>query len=169
MVAFLNIKSEWRENMVALPKVTLNADLDEGFCFGCGRNNPIGLKLKFARDGDSIRTEFTPDKIHQGWPGLLHGGILGTLLDEAMSNIAYATGNTCLTATISIRIKQPVKVEIPLVITAWITRQSTRLIETESRICLKDGTVIAESTAKQFIAKNEAGKSDRVREIRRHV
>jgi acyl-coenzyme A thioesterase PaaI-like protein len=155
--------------MVTLPKVTLNANLDEGFCFGCGRNNPIGLKLKFTRDGDSIRTEFTPDKTHQGWPGLLHGGILGTLLDETMSNIAYATGNTCLTASISIRIKQPVKVEIPLVITAWIIRQNTRLIETESRVCLKDGTVIAESTAKQFIAKSEAGKPDRVREGRHHV
>ncbi len=155
--------------MVAIPKVTLNANLDEGFCFGCGRNNPIGLKLKFTRDSDNIHTEFTPDKTHQGWPGLLHGGILGTLLDEAMSNIAYATGNTCLTASISIRIKQPIKVEIPLVVTAWITRQSTRLIETEGQVCLKDGTVVAESTAKQFIAKNGVGSPDRVKEIRCHV
>jgi acyl-coenzyme A thioesterase PaaI-like protein len=155
--------------MVALPKVTLNADLDEGFCFGCGRNNPIGLKLNFARDGDTIRTEFTPDKTHQGWPGLLHGGILGCLLDEAMSNIAYATGNTCLTASINIRLKQPVKVEVPLVITARITRHRKLLIETEGRVCLKDGTIVAESTAKQFIAENEAGKPDKVRETRSHV
>ena len=91
--------------MVEIPKVTLNTDLNEGFCFGCGCNNPIGLKLKFNIDGDSLQTEFTPDKAHQGWPGLLHGGILGCLLDEAMSNIAYATGNTCLTASISIRLK----------------------------------------------------------------
>ncbi len=155
--------------MVAIPRVTLNADLDEGFCFGCGRHNPIGLKLKFTRDGETIRTEFTPDRTHQGWPGLLHGGILGTLLDEAMSNIAYATGNTCLTANINIRIKQPVKVEIPLVISAWITKQSTRLIETAGQVCLQDGTVVAESTAKQFVAANQTGKRDRVRETRRHV
>jgi len=155
--------------MVALPRVTLNAELDEGFCFGCGRRNPIGLKLKFARDGDGIRTEFTPDKVYQGWPGLLHGGILGTLLDEAMSNIAYDTGSTCLTASINIRIRQPVKVEVPLVITARITRHRIRLIETEGQVCLKDGTIIAESTAKQFVAQNTAGKKDRVRETRRHV
>jgi uncharacterized protein (TIGR00369 family) len=155
--------------MVAIPRVTLNADLDEGFCFGCGRNNPIGLKLEFTRDGDSIRTEFTPDRTHQGWPGLLHGGILGTLLDEAMSNIAYATGNTCLTASITIRIKRTIKVEEPLIVTARITRQGKRLIETEGRVCLKDGTVVAESTAKQFVATNEAGKTDRVRETRSHV
>jgi acyl-coenzyme A thioesterase PaaI-like protein len=149
--------------------VTINADLDEGFCFGCGRHNPIGLKLKFTRDGDAIRTEFTPGKTHQGWPGLLHGGILGALLDEAMSNIAYATGNTCLTASISIRIKQPIKVAVPLVITAWITRRGARLIETEGRVCLKDGTVVTEASAKQFIAKNAADGPDRVRETRRHV
>jgi uncharacterized protein (TIGR00369 family) len=155
--------------MVAIPKVTLEADLDEGFCFGCGRNNPIGLKLKFTRDGDTIRTEFTPDRNHQGWPGLLHGGILGALLDEAMSNIAYATGSTCLTASINIRIRQPIRVEVPLVVTARITRHGKRLIETEGRVYLKDGTVVAESTAKQFVAVNAAGKRDRVRETRRHV
>jgi len=155
--------------MVALPKVTLNADLDEGLCFGCGRNNPIGLKLNFTKDGDTIRTEFTPDKTHQGWPGLLHGGILGCLLDEAMSNIAYATGNTCLTASINIRLKQPIKVEVPLVITARITRHRKKLIETTGQVCLKDGTVVAESTAIQFIAENEAGKPDKVRETRSHV
>jgi acyl-coenzyme A thioesterase PaaI-like protein len=155
--------------MATIPKVTLNTDLNEGFCFGCGQNNPIGLKLNFTREGDVIRTEFTPDKAHQGWPGLLHGGILGCLLDEAMSNIAYATGNTCLTASISIRLRQPVKVEEPLVITAWITRQRKKLIETAGQACLKDGTVIAESTAKQFIAENKAGDVDIVRENRSHV
>ncbi len=155
--------------MVALPKVTLNADLDEGFCFGCGSNNPIGLKMRFTRDGDTIRAEFTPGKNHQGWPGLLHGGILGCLLDEAMSNIAYATGITCLTASIEIRLKQPVQVDVPLVVTAWITRQRKKLIETAGRVSLKDGTVIAESAAKQFIAEAEAGKPDRVRETRSHV
>jgi acyl-coenzyme A thioesterase PaaI-like protein len=155
--------------MAAIPKVTLNSNLDEGYCFGCGRNNPIGLKLKFARDGDILRTEFTPEKTHQGWPGLLHGGILGCLLDEVMSNIAYATGNSCLTASINIRLRQPVRIEVPLVITARITRQRKKLIETEGRVCLRDGTVIAEGTAKQFIAESEAGKPDKVKENRRHV
>jgi acyl-coenzyme A thioesterase PaaI-like protein len=149
--------------------VILDTDLNEGFCFGCGQNNPMGLKLHFIKDGDNIRAEFTPDKMHQGWPGLLHGGILGTLLDEAMSNIAYATGNTCLTASIEIRLRQPVKVAVPLVVTAWIIRQRKKLIETGGRVCLKDGTVIAESTAKQFIAENRAGQPDKVKESRSHV
>ena len=155
--------------MAVIPKVTLDTDLNEGFCFGCGQNNPMGMKLQFTRDGDVIRADFTPDKMHQGWPGLLHGGILGCLLDEAMSNVAYATGNTCLTASIEIRLRQPVKVAVPLVVTAWVTRHRSKLIETAGKVCLKDGTVIAESTAKQFIAENRAGQLDKVKENRRHV
>ncbi len=155
--------------MVAIPKVTLNADLDEGFCFGCGRNNPIGLKLHFVKEGDAVRAEYTPQKDFQGWPGLLHGGILACLLDEAMSHAAYTTGNTCLTASITIRQKQPIKVETPLVVTARVTRHGSRLIETEGRIYLKDGAVVAESSAKQFVAQSEESKADKVREKRTHV
>ena len=155
--------------MSTIPKVILNTDLNEGFCFGCGQNNPMGLKLHFTKEGETIRTEFTPDKMHQGWPGLLHGGILGCLLDEAMSNIAYATGNTCVTASIEIRQRQPIKVEAPLVITAWITRHRKKIIETAAKAALKDGTIVAESTAKQFIAENRAGQADKVKENRSHV
>jgi uncharacterized protein (TIGR00369 family) len=155
--------------MAMIPKVILDTDLTEGFCFGCGQNNPLGLKLRFMKDSETIRTEFTADKMYQGWPGLLHGGILGCLLDEAMSNVAYATGNTCVTASIEIRQRQPVKVEVPLVITAWIIRQRKKLIETAGKVTLQDGTVIAESTAKQFIAENQTEQGDKVKETRRHV
>ena len=155
--------------MVELPRVTLNTDLNEGFCFGCGTNNPVGLKLKFTHEGDSIRAEYTPDKYFQGWPGLLHGGITGTLLDEAMSNVAYSTGNTCLTASVNIRIRQPIPVNATLIVTARITRQRKKVIETEGKLSLEDGTVVAEATAKQFIAENRAEQGDIVREKKDHV
>ena len=61
------------------------------------------------------------------------------------------------------------KVEVPLVVTAWITRHRKKLIETAGKVCLKDGTVIAESTAKQFVAENKAGQADKVKENRSHV
>ncbi len=154
--------------MVIIPKVTLNTDLNEGYCFGCGANNPVGLKLKFTKDGEILRTEYKPDKMLQGWPGLLHGGIVATLLDEVMSNVAYATGKTCLTAEMVLRQRKPVKIDETLIITAWITRSRSKIIDTAGKICLKDGTVVAESTAKQFIAENAAGQ-DKVKENRSHV
>jgi uncharacterized protein (TIGR00369 family) len=152
--------------MATLPKVSLNTDLNEGLCFGCGLNNPIGLKLKFTRDGDSCRAEFTPDKAHQGWPGVVHGGIIASLLDEAMSYAAYFEGVTCLTASMNIRLRQPVKVEEPLVITASVTKNSRKLFESKASICLEDGTVVAESTAKQFVIENEPGHGGKSRELR---
>ncbi len=156
--------------MVAIPRVVLNnTDLNEGLCFGCGHNNPIGLKMNFTRDGDTLRAEFTPDKLYQGWPGLVHGGIINCLLDEAMSNAAYAEGITCLTAIMTTRLRQPVEVEVPLVITAQVTRNRKKLIETTGKVCLKDGTVIAESTAKQFVVENERGQLSKVKESRKHV
>jgi acyl-coenzyme A thioesterase PaaI-like protein len=155
--------------MVGLPRVTLNTDLNEGFCFGCGVNNPIGLKLKFTREGDTVRAEYTPEKHFQGWPGLLHGGLTATLLDEAMSNVAYATGHTCLTASITIRLRQPIPVDAPLTVTARITRRRKKVIETEGQLSLADGTIVANATAKQFIAENAAPQGDLVREKKDHV
>ncbi len=54
-------------------------------------------------------------------------------------------------------------------VTARVTKRSSRLIETAARVCLKDGTVVAESTAKQFVAASADGQPDKVREMRRHV
>lgn len=152
--------------MATLPKVSLNTDLNEGLCFGCGHNNPIGLKLKFTKDGDTCWAEFTPDKAHQGWPGVVHGGILASLLDEAMSYAAYFEGVTCLTASMQIRLRQPVKIAEPLIITGSVNKNSRKLFESKARICLKDGTVIAESTAKQFVIENEPGHGGRSKESR---
>lgn len=154
--------------MVVIPKVTLNTDLNEGYCFGCGENNPIGMKLKFIKDDQGIHTEYTPDKMFQGWPGLLHGGIVATLLDEIMSNVAYATGKTCITASMELRQRAPIKITETLVVSGWITRQRSKIIETAGKICLKDGTVVAESAAKQYIADNAAGQ-EKVKENRSHV
>ena len=143
--------------MVAFPRVAINADLNEGLCFGCGHKNPIGLKLSFKKDGATCRAEFTPGQSHQGWPGIVHGGILSCLLDEAMSYAAYFEGVTCLTASMQVRLRQPVRVAAPLVITASVTKNRKKLIETSASVCLKDGTIVAEGTAKQFVVEKEPG------------
>ncbi|HEU5348694.1 MAG TPA: PaaI family thioesterase, partial [Ktedonobacterales bacterium] len=61
-------------------------------CFACGLRNSQGLRLTFWAEGDEIVTEFTPDEHYQGFPGVLHGGILATLLDEALSRTASIEG-----------------------------------------------------------------------------
>ena len=54
-------------------------------CFDCGDDNPIGLHLRFAPDGDGVITSFIPGPEHQGFHDVVHGGIISSVLDEAMA------------------------------------------------------------------------------------
>lgn len=53
----------------------------QSVCFGCGPANPKGLHIRSFADGDTLVAEFTPEKHHEAFPGVLNGGIIGTLLD----------------------------------------------------------------------------------------
>ena len=121
-------------------------------CFGCGKNNPCGLKLKFDWDGKVIKSEFTPAELHQGWKGIIHGGILTSLLDEAMGYAACFEDVGGVTATMEVRLRRPVSVGQPLLITAWVTRKARRFVKTGARLTLKDGTVVAEAKATQYVS-----------------
>ena len=86
--------------MVTWPQKIIDTDKDFTMCFGCGQNNPIGLKLTFKWDGKTAKAEFTPNRFHQGWSGMIHGGIITSLLDEAMSYATLFEGMNCITASI---------------------------------------------------------------------
>ena len=52
-------------------------------CFVCGRDNPIGLHMQFFDDGEGmVMSKVTPADHFEGYPGVLHGGVLATILDE---------------------------------------------------------------------------------------
>lgn len=121
-------------------------------CFGCGMKNPMGLKLKFSWNGKAVRTEYTPDKLHQGWADIIHGGIITAALDEAMAYAAGYEGIRCITATMLTKFKRPLSVDAPTIITASVTKNTRRLIETEAKMTLVDGTLIAECKATQVVA-----------------
>ncbi|MGN6674071.1 MAG: PaaI family thioesterase, partial [Thermomicrobiales bacterium] len=72
-------------------------------CFACGTRNADGLGLVFRQEGDTIVTEFTPDERFQGFPGVVHGGILATLLDETLSRTATGAGRWMMTARLDVR------------------------------------------------------------------
>lgn len=133
------------------PQVSI--DIPEGYakCFGCGQENPIGLKLKFEPDGKGIKAVFTADERYQGWPGYLHGGIVGCLLDEVMSNVTYLQGIRCITVKLETRLKQLIPIGIPLTITSHITRKTRKVIDCVSTVKLPDGTVVAEGSATHFV------------------
>jgi len=121
-------------------------------CFGCGKQNPCGLKLEFEWDGKVVRSEFTPTELHQGWKGIIHGGILTSLLDEAMGYAACYENVAGVTAAMETRFKRPVLIGKPLTITAWVSRKTRRLAETEATLSLKDGTIVTMAKAKQYLS-----------------
>jgi len=120
-------------------------------CFACGRDNPIGLRLNFTWDNNLARAEFTPSQFHQGWSGIVHGGIIGCLLDEAMTYAPYFKGLDCITAKMELRLRRPALIGETLIITSSITKQTRKLVETKAAVSLKDGTLVAEGTATMFV------------------
>lgn len=137
--------------MINLPQIPTDLDTTYNMCFGCGRDNPIGLKLSFQWDGKTARAEFFPREEHQGWQGYVHGGIVACLLDEAMAYAAHYSGVNCVTARMEVRLRQMVKVNEPLILTSSVSKQNRRLIETKATVSLRDGTAIAEGTSTLFI------------------
>ena len=84
-------------------------------CFACGTENPIGLNLQFYRLGDAVYSEITLDRQYEGWEGVVHGGIVSTLLDEVMSwAIMYAKKVFLVTRKMDIKYIRPVLVGKPL-------------------------------------------------------
>lgn len=139
-------------------QLSIDTSKELSLCFGCGRDNPIGLKLSFQCDGKTARAEFTPTKFYQGWPGVVHGGIITCILDEAMIYAALFEGMNCVTAKMQVKLRHPALIDEPLIITSFITRNARRLVESKAYISLKDGTLIAEGRATQFVINTKQGK-----------
>lgn len=121
---------------------------DDHYCFVCGEKNPYGLHLKFSLREGKISSEFVPQRIHQGYKDIIHGGIISTLLDEAMVKAALLQGIPAITVEITVRFKKPLMVGEKAIIEANITNMNKRIIETSARIKKSDETLIAEGHAK---------------------
>lgn len=121
---------------------------DDGYCFVCGPGNPAGLKLNFHLDGESMWTEFTPKKELQGFAGILHGGIIATLLDETMVKLSIALGIPAVTARMDIRLRQAHKVGDRLKIEARILKRTRKVLDAYARAVTAGDLVVAEATGK---------------------
>jgi uncharacterized protein (TIGR00369 family) len=121
-----------------------------GTCFACGRDNPVGLKLEFVRTPGESRCEFTIGEQFEGWSGIIHGGILCTILDEAMAH-AYFPQRRGITTKAEFRFRQPGRVGVPMVAAGRLVKMTRKLLTAEAAITLKDGSVVAEGKAQAYI------------------
>ena len=118
-------------------------------CFGCGADNPIGLRLQYRREGDAVVTEFTPGDEHEGWPGIVHGGIITTLLYEVMENFAYQNGTIAMMRGMSTNFRRPAKTGKRITATARLEVSADREMSVSAN--LTQDKLIAEGTA-QLVA-----------------
>jgi len=95
-------------------------------------------------DGVAV-AEFDPDPEHQGYPGLMHGGLVATILDEAMGWAIYGKGIWAMTARMQVRFRQSVPLDRRLRVSARVTNQRHRLLQARAELHDEDGALLAES------------------------
>jgi uncharacterized protein (TIGR00369 family) len=131
------------------PKSFMDELRDNQKCYVCGKQNPAGLGVDFDIDAKnrSIRATFTPSSTHQGFEGYVHGGILLTLLDEAMAKLAFSLGIPSLTAEMTTRFRSPASPGEELLVSGKLVEETKKLIKAEAKI-QRGAVVIAEATGK---------------------
>lgn len=134
-------------------------------CFVCGKENPAGLGLVFHRQEDGgMEAVWSPGSSWEGFQGIIHGGVVSTVLDEAMSKAVSAAGCEALTAELTIRFRQPVPSGGRFRIRGWIVKRNKRLIETEAVVASVDGREHAHAWAR-FLALSGSGHGPLVRMV----
>ena len=116
-------------------------------CFVCGLENPIGLKMAFYEDEEGrVVAKFTPRDEHQGYPGVVHGGIVTALLDETLGRVAIASGRWMMTGRLNIRFRRAIPIGETLTVVGEVVTWKKRTLEARGEIRLADGQVGAEAT-----------------------
>lgn len=135
--------------------------VDNGMCFVCGKANPSGLKAEFEIDKERLvlTGHFTPSQAHQGYRGIMHGGLTAALLDEAMVKLLWEVGIPAVSAALEIKLLKPIKVGEEIVIRGWVEGFKGRLVLTGARIESHSGSVLAEAVGKcvRVSGKEECG------------
>ena len=113
-------------------------------CFGCGDDNAAGLHLQFFVDEEErVLCRVSLARQFQGPPGHAHGGIIATMLDEAMSKANRHRNITAMTRHMSIDYLRPVPLESPLLLEGWSKTDSGRKHRCSAELRSADGTVLA--------------------------
>lgn len=125
--------------------------LDDSYCFACGMDNPEGLRIPWKVDGEVMTGTFSCPKKYQGWKGIVHGGILATLLDEAMTRLAGILYGNAVTAEMTVRYVKPAHIGQELLIRGEVVAQKGRIIELKASIS-ENGILVARSTGKAIVS-----------------
>lgn len=125
-----------------------NQQPNSDYCFVCGRNNPRGLYMTFYDNGqDEVFSQYTVSEQYQGYPGLVHGGVVSAMLDEIVARVSFIHDphHFMMSVTLQVKFRQPVPTETPLKIIGQLKRLRGRLGKAEGKIILPNGQIAAQS------------------------
>jgi len=117
-------------------------------CFVCGRENPVGLKVRWLQDeaAGEIRGTLTLPEHFNGYPGVAHGGIVAAVLDETAGRAVLVDGgfeDLMVTAKLEVVYRRPTPTGVPLEAVGRLLRRGETRAEAEAELRLADGTVTA--------------------------
>lgn len=121
-------------------------------CFVCGRENTGGLHIQFYEDHQTqqiVAPLLLPERF-QGYPGITHGGVIASILDEISGRAVMMSSDDhpfWVTAKMEVRYRKPTPTETPLLAVGWVVKQRRRLAEVAGEIRQQDGTITAEVSA----------------------
>jgi uncharacterized protein (TIGR00369 family) len=117
-------------------------------CFACGSNDGIGLGLKFCKHEDgTVSGNFFADPKYESYSGIIHGGIIATLLDSAMTHCLLIEGIPAITGRLSIKYSIPIRTGTSVKLEARIVNQFHKMFIVEGK-ALVDGKRVASAKAK---------------------
>jgi len=124
-------------------------------CVMCSAANPFGLKLKFRVQNDgSVTAMFWCREVLQGYPKMLHGGIISALLDAAMTHALLATGVVAVTAELTVRFLAPVALDYGAVIRAAIEDDRSAPLLYRMRATLEQNRKVMARASAKFLSKD---------------
>ena len=119
-------------------------------CVVCSAENVQGLRLEYDVTGDStVQAVFECDNVFEGYPGMMHGGIISSILDGAMGNCMFAQGHATVTVELTVKFRHPVVTGQEATVTARIMRDSHPLYLLEAEI-IQGGKVKAAAKGKYY-------------------
>ncbi len=114
--------------------------------YGCGSENTVGLHLEFEFYGNELRADFTTQDHHQGYPGVVHGGVIMSLMYEVMANIRRYSGDETVLRRSTVEFRRPVPVGEPLLVTARVVEESSTGWQLAAVITDRSGNRLASAT-----------------------
>ncbi|MGH9669994.1 MAG: PaaI family thioesterase [Terriglobales bacterium] len=128
---------------------TLQVHLPRNYCFACGKDNPDGMRLKFHYDRRRKRFVclFRLGRRYTGPPGHAHGGVIATLLDEAMGKVNKLRHVVAMTRSMEVEYLKPVPLRRPLRVESWELRVQGRRHINVAEIRNGRGQVLARGQA----------------------